>query len=60
MMMGVALLSAPIPVRARLAIAAVIFYIVHNMLVKTNLVPLSGVRSGDDRRPSVSPVSAAS
>jgi len=42
MVMGVALLSAPDAGTRRMAIAAAIFYIVHNMLVKTNLVLLSG------------------
>ena len=42
MIMGVALLGAPDPSTRRLAVAAAIFYIVHNMLVKTNLVLLSG------------------
>lgn len=43
MVMGAALLSAPDPATRRLAIAAAIFYIIHNMLVKTNLLLLSGM-----------------
>lgn len=42
MVMGVALLNSPNADTRRLAIAAVIFYLIHNMLVKTNLVLLSG------------------
>ncbi len=42
MVMGLALLSAPDAETRRLAIAAVIFYVIHNMLVKTNLILLSG------------------
>jgi multicomponent Na+:H+ antiporter subunit D len=42
MVMGVALLGSPDAQTRQLAIAAAIFYIVHNMLVKSNLVLLSG------------------
>ncbi len=42
MVMGVALLGATDPLTRRLAIAATIFYIVHNMLAKTNLLLVSG------------------
>ncbi len=42
MVMGVALLGAPDPATRRLAIAAALFYVVHNMVVKTNLLLVSG------------------
>ena len=42
MVMGVALLGTPDPATRRLAVAAAVFYMVHNMVVKTNLLLISG------------------
>jgi multicomponent Na+:H+ antiporter subunit D len=46
MIMGVALLTADDPATRTLAVAATIFYLVHNMIVKTNLLLLGGVVRG--------------
>jgi len=43
MVMGVALLNASDAATRQLALAAAVVYMVHNMLVKTNLLMLSGV-----------------
>jgi multicomponent Na+:H+ antiporter subunit D len=43
MVMGVALLVAPDPALRRLAVAAVVFYIAHHIIVKTNLFLIGGI-----------------
>ncbi|MBK9119219.1 MAG: Na+/H+ antiporter subunit D [Phycisphaerales bacterium] len=55
MVMGLGLLCTPDPAIRRLALAAAVFYIIHHIIVKTNLFLVSGtvraLRGTDDLKP---------